>query len=126
MSKLGKMRLTNKYITSTQPLTFPEINKLLQNLGSQLLVKSGNYQSECVRWRLKKDKSISDFKWAVSELRALNLQSNELSSEGFDKYLHASPQTENQVESRFLLDVVVLQGSTILKPLTSEDEPLLV
>ena len=38
----------------------------------------------------------------------------------------AATETEDQVESRLLLDVVILKGSTILKLLSSEDESLLI
>ena len=40
--------------------------------------------------------------------------------------LTTSTETENEVQSGLLLDVVVLEGAAILKLLTSEDETLLV
>lgn len=43
----------------------------------------------------------------VDGIRALDFQSVCLSCDGFDKYLHASAQMENQKHGRFLLDVVV-------------------
>merc|ERR1711955_166722 len=46
--------------------------------------------------------------------------------QGLDKDLHASSQSENKMESTFLLDVVVREGSSILKLLSSEDQSLLV
>ena len=42
------------------------------------------------------------------------------------KDLHTSPHSEDQVESRLLLDVVIGQGPTGLHLLTGEDQPLLV
>ena len=39
---------------------------------------------------------------------------------------HTSPETEDEVESRLLLDVVVREGSTVLKLLSGEDQTLLV
>merc|ERR1711874_281253 len=59
-------------------------------------------------------------------IRGLNLQCNGLASKSLDKDLHASTKSEDQMESRFLLDVVVRKGSTILKLLSSEDETLLI
>merc|ERR1719198_204439 len=56
----------------------------------------------------------------------------ELSSEGskswFDLNLThtTSSESENQVKSRLLLDVVIGEGSSILKLLTGEDESLLI
>ena len=38
----------------------------------------------------------------------------------------ATSKSENQVEGRFLLDVVIREGSAILKLLSSEDESLLI
>ena len=40
--------------------------------------------------------------------------------------LVSTPQSENQVEGRFLLDVVVRKSSSILQLLSSKDQPLLV
>jgi hypothetical protein len=35
--------------------------------------------------------------------------------------LHSSAETQNQVQCRLLLDVIVSQGATILELLSSED-----
>jgi len=56
----------------------------------------------------------------------LDIKSDGLSSEGLDEDLHTSSKSEDQVESRFLLDVVVGEGSSILKLLSSEDKSLLI
>jgi hypothetical protein len=40
-------------------------------------------------------------------------------SEGLDEDLHAFPETQRQVESALLLDVVINKGTTILKLLAS-------
>jgi hypothetical protein len=42
-----------------------------------------------------------------------------LASEGLDEDLHAFPKTQHQVESALLLDVVINNGTTILKLLAS-------
>ena len=39
---------------------------------------------------------------------------------------NTTTKTENQVESRLLLDVVVRKGATVLELLTGEDETLLI
>merc|ERR1712117_465953 len=62
----------------------------------------------------------------LNGVRWLNLQGDGLSSEGFDKDLHSSSQSENKMKSALLLDIVVREGSSILKLLSSKDEPLLV
>jgi hypothetical protein len=42
-----------------------------------------------------------------------------LASESLDEDLHAFPETQRQVESALLLDVVISKGTTILKLLAS-------
>ena len=49
-----------------------------------------------------------------------------LASESLDEDLHATTETENKMEGRFLLDVVVGQGATIFKLLASKDQALLI
>jgi len=56
----------------------------------------------------------------------LNVESNGLAREGLNEDLHSSSEAEHQVESGFLLDVVVRKGSAVLELLSSEDESLLV
>ncbi|KAM0863660.1 hypothetical protein ACQ4PT_044442 [Festuca glaucescens] len=62
----------------------------------------------------------------VNCVRRLNLKRNGLAGEGLDKDLHASAETEHQVEGGLLLDVVVRESAAILKLLTSKDQALLV
>merc|ERR1712050_145634 len=59
-------------------------------------------------------------------VRWLNLKGDGLASQGFDKNLHTSTKAENQMQSRLLLDVVVREGTAILKLFSSKDQPLLV
>jgi len=56
----------------------------------------------------------------------LNLKGDGLASQSLDKDLHASPQSQDQMKSRFLLDIVVREGTTILQLLASEDQTLLI
>merc|ERR1712126_216731 len=62
----------------------------------------------------------------LNRVRWLNLESNGLASQGLDKDLHTSSESEDQVESTFLLDVVVRKSSSILQLLSSKDQSLLV
>jgi len=55
-----------------------------------------------------------------------DLEGDGLSSEGLDEYLHSSTETQNQMESALLLDVVVAESPTVLELLPGEDQPLLV
>ena len=56
----------------------------------------------------------------------LDLEGDGLSSQGFDEDLHTSTKTKHQVKGRFLLDVVVAEGTAILELFASENETLLV
>merc|ERR1719407_90331 len=49
-----------------------------------------------------------------------------LAGEGLHKDLHTAAETENQVQSRLLLDVVVRKGAPVLELLAGEDETLLI
>merc|ERR1712176_73537 len=56
----------------------------------------------------------------------LDIKGDGLTSEGLDEDLHTTSKSENQMESGLLLDVVVGEGSAVLKLLSGEDESLLV
>ena len=59
-------------------------------------------------------------------VRGLNIKSDGLASQRLDENLHTTAEAEDQVQGRFLLDVVVAESPAVLKLLTSEDEALLV
>jgi len=56
----------------------------------------------------------------------LDLKGDGLSSESLDEDLHTSSESEDEMESGLLLDVVVGEGSSILELLTGEDKSLLI
>merc|ERR1711967_12613 len=56
----------------------------------------------------------------------LNIEGDGLSSEGLDEDLHTTSESEDEMESGFLLDVVVLEGTAVFELLSGEDESLLV
>jgi len=62
----------------------------------------------------------------LNAIGRLDLEGDGLPSEGLDEDLHASPQPENEVKGRLLLDVVVGESPAILQLLASEDQPLLI
>merc|ERR1719328_623059 len=62
----------------------------------------------------------------LNGVRRLNLKSDGLASQGLDEDLHTSSQSENKMESTFLLDIVVREGSSIFKLLSGKDQSLLV
>merc|ERR1711884_613525 len=59
-------------------------------------------------------------------VRGLDLEGDGLTGEGLDEDPHASSQSEHKMEGALLLDVVVGEGSSVLKLLASEDQPLLI
>jgi hypothetical protein len=50
---------------------------------------------------------------------AIRPRTGRLASESLDEDLHAFPETQSQVESALLLDVVISKGMTILKLLAN-------
>ena len=64
----------------------------------------------------------------IDGIRGFDFKGDGLAGEGLDEDLHARPtaQTQHQVESRLLLDVVVSQSATILQLLASKDQALLI
>ena len=62
----------------------------------------------------------------LNRVRRLNIEGDRLTSQSLDEDLHSTSEAENQVKSRFFLDVVIAQGTTIFELFASEDEALLV
>ena len=58
--------------------------------------------------------------------RWLDIKGDGLSGQGLYEDLHTSTETENQVKSGLLLDVVVGQSATILELLSGKDKTLLI
>ena len=62
----------------------------------------------------------------VNGVRGLDLQRDGLPRQRLHEDLHSATETEHEVERGFLLNVVVREGPTVLKLLSSEDQALLV
>jgi len=62
----------------------------------------------------------------VNGIGSLHIKRDRLAREGLDKDLHATPETQHQVQRRLLLNVVVRQSPAVLELFACEDEPLLV
>jgi len=62
----------------------------------------------------------------VDGVGAFHFEGDGFACEGFDEDLHSSSKSKNEVESGFLLDVVVAQSAAILELLSSENESLLI
>merc|ERR1711983_296097 len=60
----------------------------------------------------------------LNGVRRFNFKGNGLASQGLDKDLHTSSETKDKMESRFLLDVVVRESTSILQLLSSKDQTL--
>jgi len=59
-------------------------------------------------------------------ITGLNIESDGLTGQGLNEDLHTTTESEDQMESRFLLDVVVRKRSTIFQLLSGEDKSLLI
>jgi hypothetical protein len=62
----------------------------------------------------------------VNGVRRLDIKSDGLASQGLDKDLHTTAETEHKVEGGLLLDVVVTEGAAVLELLSGKDETLLI
>merc|ERR1712235_183985 len=62
----------------------------------------------------------------LDAIASLDLQGDGLTGKGFDKDLHTAPQSQDEMESGLLLNVIIGQGPTVLQLLASKDQPLLV
>merc|ERR1711878_236161 len=62
----------------------------------------------------------------LNGVRWLDIEGDGLSSESLDEDLHTTSESEDEMESGFLLDVIVGEGTSILELLTGEDKSLLV
>merc|ERR1712159_737556 len=62
----------------------------------------------------------------VYRVRGLDFKRDGLARERLDKNLHATAETQHQVECGLLLDVVVSQGAAVFELLTREDQTLLI
>jgi uncharacterized membrane protein len=56
----------------------------------------------------------------------LDIKGDSFTGEGLDEDLHTSSQSEDEVKSGLLLDVVVRKGSAVFELLSGEDESLLI
>jgi len=64
--------------------------------------------------------------YVLNGIAWFNLKGDSFSCEGLDEDLHTTTQTEYEMESAFLLDVVVAQGASVFKLFSSEDKTLLI
>merc|ERR1711942_527502 len=62
----------------------------------------------------------------LNSITRLHLQSDGLTSQGLDKDLHTSSQSEHKMKCRLFLDVVVRQSSSIFQLFSSKDQSLLI
>ena len=62
----------------------------------------------------------------VDRVAGLDVKGDRLSGEGFHEDLHAATETQDQVEGRLLLDVVIRESASILELLSGKDEALLI
>ena len=62
----------------------------------------------------------------LNGVRGLDVQGNGLAGQSLDEDLHTTAESEHEMESGLLLNVVVRKGSAVLELLSSEDESLLI
>jgi len=62
----------------------------------------------------------------LNGVRGLNIQGDGLAGQSLDEDLHTTAESEHEVKSGLLLDVVVRKSAAVLKLLASKDEALLI
>merc|ERR1719515_577685 len=62
----------------------------------------------------------------LNGVRWLNLKGDGFTSQSLDEDLHTSSQSQNQMQSTLLLNVVIREGSSVFQLLSSEDQSLLI
>merc|ERR1712038_707407 len=93
--------------------------------GSAILELLSSENQSLLVWR--NSFFVLDFGFDIFDgVGGFNFQSDCLAGKSFDENLHSTSETKNQMKGGFLLDVVIRQGSAILKLLSSENQSLLV
>ena len=59
--------------------------------------------------------------YVLDRVGRLHLEGDSLASEGLHEDLHATAESQHQVQGALLLDVVVREGSSVFQLLASED-----
>merc|ERR1712100_105647 len=100
------------------------LDVVVRKSSSILELLSGKDESLLIWWDtfLVLDFSLN----VLNSISWLNIEGNGFSSESLDKDLHTSSKSEDQVESRLLLDIVIGEGSAVFQLLSSEDKSLLI
>jgi len=62
----------------------------------------------------------------LDSVRRLNIEGDGFASQSLDEDLHTTAESQDEMESGLLLDVVVRESSSVLELLSSEDESLLI
>merc|ERR1719478_691604 len=94
--------------------------------GSSVLeLLSGEDESLLVRWDALLVLDLG-FNILNSVRFLVHIKGDGLASQGLDEDLHASSESQDQMQGGLLLDVVVSEGSSVLELLSGEDESLLV
>ena len=100
------------------------LNVIVREGASILQLLSGKNQTLLIGWDTLLVLNLGFH--VVDGVLRLDLQGNGLPGESLDKDLHTATETENEMQSRFFLNVVVGEGPTILKLLAGKDETLLI
>jgi len=100
------------------------LNIVVRKGSSILKLLSSEDESLLIWWNtfLVLDLSLD----VLNSVGWLDIKGDGLTSESLDEDLHSTSESEDEMESGLLLDVVVGKGSAILELLTSEDESLLI
>merc|ERR1712165_347277 len=94
------------------------LNVVIRKSSAVLKLLSGEDESLLIRWDsfLVLDLSFH----VLDSVRWFDVKSDGLSSQSLHENLHSTSESEDKMESRFLLDVIVGEGSAVFELLASK------
>ena len=100
------------------------LNVVVIQSSSILQLFSGEDKALLIRWNALLILNLGLH--VVDGIRRLNLQGDRLTRESLDKNLHATTEAKDQMEGRFLLNVVIRESTPILELLSGKNQALLI
>jgi len=100
------------------------LDVVIREGASVLKLLSSEDETLLVRWDTL---LVLDLRlYIVNGVGRLDLQGDGLAGQSLDEDLHTTAETKDEMESRFLLDVVVGESAAVFELFTGEDEALLI
>merc|ERR1711939_1074594 len=100
------------------------LDVIIRESSSVFQLFSGKDKSLLIWWNTF---FVLDFSFdIVNSIRWFDIKGDGFSGQSFDKDLHTSSKSQDQVESRFFLDVIIGESSSIFQLFSGKDKSLLI